>query len=342
MYRYLFVLFCLAGCRPSPTYVARQITLVEQKTFEINGSVRAMALLDGNIGFAGSGSLFGFIHVNNQTISVSTLRNKGIEVDFRSVGVTSTDFMMLSAGNPALLFKTGEQAMQEVYREEHPSVFYDSMVFWDNSNGIAVGDTVEGCMSILRTYDGGRTWIKQNCDKSPHLSDNETLFAASNSNIAITGKGIHIITGGAKSRLWTSTDKGASWKNTTLPIVQGSSTEGAFSIAFYDDNQGIVAGGNYQKPDLHQQTIATTSDGGKSWQTTDASVSPGYISCVRYVPNTQGHELLATSINGIWFSNDKGNSWKKIADEAYHALLFVDERMVAASGENKITLFRIK
>ncbi|MFP3670566.1 hypothetical protein SB717_36380, partial [Priestia sp. SIMBA_032] len=71
---------------------------------------------------------------------------------FRAVGGTTQDFFMLSIESPALLYKTGDKGQMElVYTEEGEGVFYDSLAFWNDSEGIAVGDTVDGCISIIIT-----------------------------------------------------------------------------------------------------------------------------------------------------------------------------------------------
>ena len=84
-----------------------------------------MVLLEKNVAFAGSDATFGFINTQNQTIATSNLKNRGVISDFRAVAATTQNFFMLSIGNPALLYKAEQSGMEEVYREEHPDVFYD-------------------------------------------------------------------------------------------------------------------------------------------------------------------------------------------------------------------------
>lgn len=338
------LLFIVACKSERETYQPRLATLSQMKSFEIEAtSVRAMTLLDEkNVGFAGSGGVFGFIDTKNATIFHSTLKNKGIDADFRSVGATLQDFLMLSAGNPARIFKTSENQMKEVYHEMHDAVFYDSMLFFDSENGMAVGDATEGCLSVLTTKDGGASWKKITCEKLPKMAQDEALFAASNSNIAqIFGK-VWVITGGSQSRIFITDTQWKNWEAVTLPIIQGSSSQGAFSVDFYDTQKGIVMGGDYLQPENKKAIGALTFDGGKKWQTIDEQFAPGYVSCVKYIPDTKGNELLATGPNGIWFSNSGGKQWQKVDEGAYHAMLFLDRNTFVASANGKITLFRIK
>ncbi len=170
--------------------------------------------------------------------------------EFRAVAGTSEDFFMLSVGNPALLYKTGDSGKMElVYKEENEKVFYDAMTFWNDKEGIAMGDPVENCLSVIITRDGGNSWKKLSCDQLPEAAEGEAAFAASNSNIAVQGEKTWIISGGAKSACSLRPDKGKTWKVYETPIVQGESTQGGYSVDFYDEQHGIMIGGDYTAPE---------------------------------------------------------------------------------------------
>ena len=83
--------------------------------------------------------------------------------NFRSLFVVNDSIFSLSIGSPALIFKNG----RVVYKEFGDSVFYDSMSFWNETEGIAMGDPVDDCLSILITRDGGNNWTKLPCRKLP-------------------------------------------------------------------------------------------------------------------------------------------------------------------------------
>ena len=150
--------------------------------------------------------------------------------NFRALAVTDTDVFAISIANPTLLFKNGKV----VYTESHPKVFYDSLEFWNNKEGIAVGDFTDNCISILITRDGGDSWSKLNCSVFSDIEEGEGFFAASDSNIAIVGDNTWIASGGLNSRVYFSSDKGRRWSISETPFIQGESTAGIFSIAFYD------------------------------------------------------------------------------------------------------------
>ncbi len=70
------------------------------------------------------------------------------------------------------------------------------------------------------------------------------------------------VSGGKKSRFFKSTDKGKSWKITSLPYLT-SETSGAFSICMISEKIGVIVGGDYSNPDLCLNTCFYTDDGGE-------------------------------------------------------------------------------
>ena len=338
-----FMALWLVACQSANSYEDKTLALVPLKTFPLPKiSARAMQLLsDKNVAFAGSDASFGFINTQNHTIALSNLKNKGVISDFRSVAATSDRFFMLSIGTPALLYRAEPSGMTEVFRDDHPLAFYDSMHFLNDQFGIAVGDPIDSRMQVLVTHNGGKTWAKRTWSQPPKLAEGEAVFAASNSAIAHIDKKLWVVTGGSASRIFSSEDQAHSWTEIPLPLAQGAPTKGAFSVAFYDSKHGIVMGGNYEQPSDRNGTGAITDDGGKTWQPLTTDNSFGYVSCVKYVPNSKGYALVACSPNGLYYSTDRGYHWQRLSVEVYHALLFIDEQTLIASGDEKISIFRV-
>ena len=243
---------------------------------------------------------------------------------------------MLSMANPAMLYKTGSEGkMDLVYSEESDGVFYDAMKFWNDLEGIAVGDIMDGCLSIIITRDGGTTWDKLLCNNLPKAKEGEGAFAASNTNIAIIGNKTWVAT--TAGRIYYSEDKGNAWEIIETPIVKEKDTEGIYSIDFYDKLNGFAIGGDYTKPDDNQANKIRTQDGGKTWQVVAQGENPGYRSCVQYIPNREGKELVAIGFNGIDFSNDSGNSWKQLSDEGFYTIRFLNDTLAYAAGKGRIS-----
>lgn len=258
--------------------------------------------------------------------------------NFRSIAFNGKDVFALSIGNPALLYKINkkEQTSSLVYKEEHEKVFYDSMTFFDEQNGIAMGDPTEDCLSIIRTNDGGNTWTKISCEKLPKVVEGEAAFAASNTNIKVLGKTVWIVSGGTKARVFKSIDLGETWEVFDTPIIQGEGPQGIYTVDFADQDNGIIIGGDYSKPEENLRNKAITKDGGKTWTLVADGQNPNYKSCVQYVPNTNGKEVFAVGKTGISYSNDGGIIWKEVSKDGYYTIQFVDRNTAWLSGNQKI------
>jgi len=254
-------------------------------------------------------------------------------LNFRSSAFINDSYFMLSIGSPAYLFKDQEL----VYKETDSAAFYDALHFWNPKEGIAVGDPTDACMSVVITRDGGQTWQKISCDVIPPILEGEAAFAASDTNIAIVGGHTWIATGGITSRILYSSDKGLSWSVFETPMVQGLETTGIFSIDFYDAFNGFAIGGDYTKPKNQYSNKIRTNDGGKTWKVVAQDQSPGYRSCVQYVPNSNAMGLVSVGFEGIDYSPNAGDTWKHLSDEGFYTLRFLNDSVAFAAGKGKLS-----
>jgi photosystem II stability/assembly factor-like uncharacterized protein len=322
------------------------VQLTFEKNYLIPGtSIRAIEVDEqSNLWFAGSNGKFG--KIANGNLQVDSLTYGGKRPSFRSLALRNNEAFVLSIENPALLFKLSDPGTGKVpeliFKEEHPDVFYDSMTFLSHDVGIAMGDPIDGCLSILITSDGGETWKKKSCVELPAITPGEAGFAASDTNIASHRNLIWIGTGGAKARVFISRDKGASWGVFDTPIIQGGTMTGIYSLDFADELNGIAMGGNWEKKGDFANTKAVTEDGGKTWSLVSNGELPGYISCVRYIPETNGKELLACSTEGIYYSDDRGRNWIKLSDKGFYTLRFENRERLWMSKNNEISKVTLK
>lgn len=291
--------------------------------------------MPGALAFAGSTGIFGTISLADDRIRVGKQDQGEHTPEYRAVAHTETDFFMLSAGNPALLYKTGDKGgMELVYSEIGPEVFYDAMAFWDGQNGLAVGDSMNGCLSILITRDGGQNWKKLPCSELPPALKGEGAFAASNSNIAIVGAQCWIVT--TKGRVFYSSDTGRSWEVFQTPLQPERDTQGLYSLDFWDADTGYAIGGDYTRPDEQEGNKLRTLDGGRTWELVGQGNPPGYKSCVQYVPGAGGQDLVAVGFTGISYSSDGGLSWRSLSDESFYTIRFQNDSMAYAAGRGRI------
>ncbi len=337
----LLIVLSFGSCKKEETFKSRNFSKVEIKTILEDSllSIRAIELLDDkSLAFAANNNSYGLYNSNNEKWSISKQIYDTLDLRFRAVTHTSTDFFMLSIANPSLLYKTGNNGnMKIVYQENHQKAFYDSMDFWNDQEGIAIGDPTEDCMSIIITRDGGNTWTKLSCDDLPKAKDGEAAFAASDTNIAIVGDNTWVATGGKASSVLYSPDKGKTWEVFETPIVQGKETTGMYSIDFYDAKNGFAIGGDYTKPEDNQANKIRTKDGGKTWDLVAEGQNPGYRSCVQYIPNSAGNELVAIGFKGIDYSNDSGTTWKHLSDEGFYTIRFLNDSIAYAAGKGRIS-----
>jgi photosystem II stability/assembly factor-like uncharacterized protein len=308
-------------------------------------SIRALVIDKNKVWFGADNSRFGYYDLKDKEKYVEHIYRDTLKLEFRSIAQTSKNIFLLSVANPALLYQVSKETKKTklVYKEVNDKVFYDSMQFWNDADGIAVGDPTEDSFSILITRDGGNTWVKLLADQLPTMAKGEAAFAASNTNIVIKGKNTWLVSGGKRARVFYSNDKGKTWKVGETPIVQGKTMTGIFTADFYDSKNGFIAGGDYELPEQNSDNKAITTDGGKTWNLIAQNSGFGYASCVQYVPKSKGKELVVVGALGLHYSADGGNSWKQLStDSSLFTIRFINSNTAIAAGHNKMVLIRFK
>lgn len=308
-------------------------------------SIRALSIDGDKAWYAGSNGKYGWVSLNEGKDFSGVAAQDSILPEFRAIAQTDTDMFIINAGTPALLYKISKDGKSSklVYTETGEKVFYDSMQFRNNKEGIAIGDPTDGCLSVITTADGGETWRKMPCTQLPAAVEGEAAFAASNTNLVAKGDKTWIVSGGMKSRVFYSEDKGRSWKTYDTPIVQGTEMAGIFSVDFYDDKIGFAVGGDYEKPTMNKANKILTLDGGKTWEPAGENKGFGYASCVQFIPNSNGNELVTVGPSGVYYSYDRGENWKKLSDDvSLHTIRFKDKKTAIAAGQNKIVRLQLR
>ena len=331
----LFMSVFLWSCQPHKTISGVEVISL----WEGDLSIRAVEVVDADeIWFAANKGTVGVY--NGKQISEIALRYKDSLLHFRAIAHNGTHAFALSIDNPAHLYQLtydGNQisSARLVYREEGPGVFYDAIGFWNEKEGIAVGDPINGCLSVIITRDGGNNWVKTDCKNLPQVAEGEALFAASNGSLALKNDQTYVATGGIKARVFKSPDKGVTWTVFDTPLTQGSAMSGIFSMDQYDRDELVIYGGDWADQDSNTNNKAFSRDGGRSWELMSPSAGPGYRSCVRFIPGTHGKGLIAAGSKGISVSHNKGEHWHQISDASIYTLRFVSDSVAYAGGAGK-------
>lgn len=250
-------------------------------------------------------------------------------LDFRDVdalSATTAVILSIGPGDASRIYRTtdGGATWTERFRNADPKAFFDAMTFADAEHGAAVSDSVAGRFVFRLTSDGGRTWTPVADDRLPPALEGEGAFAASGTNVAMSGPD-RIWIGTTKGRVLRSTDGGRTWSVHQTPVATGAAT-GIFSVAFRDATHGVVVGGNYQQEAAAIDNVASTADGGVTWTRPSTQGLSGFRSAVVWLPHT-GRHVLAVGPRGSDWSPDAGNSWSPAGGDGYDAV------SIAPSGD---------
>jgi photosystem II stability/assembly factor-like uncharacterized protein len=209
-------LLYLFGCSSEPLLSSAEKIKLTFTTYEIPSSIRALEIqADGTVWYAGSAGRYGYTTNGGQDWHHDSVIFEGKAVEFRSLASTEEAMLLQGTRSPALIFRSPDKGNKWdlVYRENHPDSYYNSLAFWDDQEGIAIGDPMAGCLSVLITRDGGETWRKLACHELPPIASGESGFAASNTNIAIFGDHAWLVTGGGKHGCFTRQTEGRHGKS---------------------------------------------------------------------------------------------------------------------------------
>ncbi len=251
------------------------------------------------------------------------------KLDFRDIeAFDANTAYILSIGNGAdsRIYKTfdGGKTWKEQFRNANQKAFFDAIACWDAKNCIAMSDPVEGHYVLINTTDA-ETWKPIVSNQLPAAKDGEAAFAASGTCLYINpaNDDVFLVSGGNDARVFKSVDRGTSWTAAATPIAKGTSGSGIFSIAMADAKNGVIVGGNYEKPDERNDTFAFTENGGSHWL--PGSRPYGYRSAAAFIDK---NTVIAVGSNGSDISYTRGTSWIKLSEDNLNA--------VAAKGKHSI------
>lgn len=256
------------------------------------------------------------------------------KLDFRDIEAFDAEtayILSIGNGEASRIYKTtdGGKSWRLQFKNTDEKAFFDALAFWDRNNGMAMSDPVDGKYFLIETKDG-ETWKPAGNDKMANAKAGEAAFAASGTCLLTQGKqNIFLVSGGADARVFRSDNRGLTWLVADTPMTKGTAGSGIFSIAMVDAKNGVIVGGNYEKPNDITDNLAFTADGGKTW--TLSKGLHGYRSGVAYIDKKT---IIAVGASGSDLSLDGGKTWKNLDKENYNAVAAKGRRAIWAVGAN--------
>ena len=303
-------------------------------------TIRAIAIYDYKVWYSGTDSKFGFVDLHDSK-NQRQIKLSEEALQFRTLAQNKESFFAINIESPAYFFKINkiDLTYQIVFKDTAKTAFYDALHFVNDQMAYSFSDSDDSRKLKLAVYKKQKWSFFQNSIK---LNEGEAAFAASNTNIASYKNNIWIATGGKSSRILKLNLKNQEIEIFDTPFVQGESSQGIFSIDFYKDHFGIAVGGDYTKQEDNLNNMATTKDGGKTWQIVASGKNAGYATCVKIKPNSKGKEIVAVGDQHISYSSDFGKTWTKISDEkGFYVCEWIDKNTMVFAGKDRILKMKI-
>jgi photosystem II stability/assembly factor-like uncharacterized protein len=201
-------------------------------------------------------------------------------------------------------YKTSNGGSTWTQLGNYPISFANNVVFFNENDGVVLGDTKDGYFEDYYTQDGGTTWTRVPLA-------NYTGVAAQSGEGGWTGVvdaiGDTVIFGTNLGNVYISNDRGHTYFASFSGIGPGGLNGGVNAIAFKDATHGIVG----HSDDSGQLQLYTTSDGGQNWSPISYS-GVCYDYDISYCPGT-ANTYISTGANqalpGASYSLDGGTSW---------------------------------
>ena len=314
----------------------------EKQNSGTDASFRSIHALSKKNVWAG-GSRGTILRTKNGGNSWQIIHVEGAEtLDFRDIyGVNYKIAYAMSAGNAedgaAKVFKTidGGVTWKVVLHRTDKGVFFDSMDFWNENEGILIGDPIDDKPFIMRTLNGGDSWQRIEKDKLPVVLEGEASFASSGTCVVTKANGKAWLN--TQSRVLFTPDKGETWQVYQTPFKQGL-TSGIFGLHFWNENEGVAVGGDYkndkQKVDAERRpNVAITQDSGKTWKFLAAAQPYGLKESGWMLPNKN---LLLVGTSGTSLLDESKSTWKAIDIESFHAVSCFKDACWAIGGKGNL------
>jgi photosystem II stability/assembly factor-like uncharacterized protein len=188
----------------------------------------------------------------------------------------------------------GGTSWTQVYTDASTGAFIDVIKMFDTNNGIAIGDPVGGKWVIVRTSDGGASWVRDTTNAPLRVGTE----AGTQNDLCTIGSANMWFGSTADGRIYRTTNGGTSWLSSTLP--GSTAATGAIAVWFLDTQYGIassVTGTTYN--------AARTTDGGATW----SAVTVGTTGFNIAVSGSGTTNFWMARETAMFRSGDRGATW---------------------------------
>ena len=244
----------------------------QQQAIDTDADFRGLCVVSPKVAWvSGTKGTYGRTTDGGKTWTVGTVAGAD-KLDFRDVeafGENTAYLLSAGPGGDSRIYKTtdGGKTWALQFKNADPTAFFDALAFWDEKNGIALGDPVKGGSNWSPRMTAGQPGSRsrrRNC-QSPCRTRGRSRPAAPASSPAAKRTSGSSPAGPRRRGCSIRATGVASWTVSETPIRAGIESAGIFSIAFRDKDHGVIVGGDYRKPDDAVATAAMTADGGKTW-----------------------------------------------------------------------------
>lgn len=324
-------------------FLGQSQTVAFENLLQDKISIRALEIWDNKVWYSGSDSKFGFVDLKDSK-NTKQIQLSDKKFQFRTLAQDENSFYAINIESPAYFFKINKKDFthQIIFTDTVKTAFYDALHF-DEGQFYTFSDPKKDLDLRFLKFSSNKKSFKFKYFNDVKLKEGEAAFAASNTNIASSKEFVWIATGGKSSRILRLNLKTQKFQIFDTPIIQGESSQGIYSIDFSGNKFGIAVGGDYTKQTANVNNIATTNNGGETWEVQAFGKNAGYMTCVRIKPDTKGKEILALGDQHISYSDDFGKTWKVISHEkGLYVAEWISENTVILAGKDRILKMTIK
>ncbi|HYV97836.1 MAG TPA: hypothetical protein VE967_10300, partial [Gemmatimonadaceae bacterium] len=317
----------------------RPVVRVEQKSGTTENLI-AVSAVNGNIAWVGGlHGTYGHTTDGGATWKFSKLGVPDADkLEFRDVyAVNAKTAYLLSVGpgHQGRIYKTddaGEHWLPK-YTNIDTAIVWRAIGFWTPDRGVAISDAISGEFLTMLTEDGGWHWRRIPPLTLPGAMADERS-PSSSGTILMAGRSGRAWFGTTKGRVLRSTNYGASWKLSWVPVTR-TDTSGVVSLSFRDKVHGMAFAGIATK--TTDTLVAVTGDGGETWEARAVAPPLNTIFAGSYVRDAGPSTVVIVGPQGASYSRNNGFKWERLDNDAYNSVAFATSAGWLVGPNGRIT-----